>query len=66
MDPLDRPSLNSLIAESVQKLNDAENALRHVILFAFDPALNHSFIEADALIRRAISILMKTLPNRER
>ena len=65
MDTLHRPPpWNSLVAHSLEKLNEAESDLRHIILFAFDPALNHSLIEADAFIRRAISTLRKALPTR--
>jgi hypothetical protein len=66
MDPAHRPlPLDSLVAQSLEKLNEAESALRHIILFSFDPALNHSLIEADAFIRRAIWALKKALPARE-
>jgi|HubBroStandDraft_6_1064221.scaffolds.fasta_scaffold1204006_1 hypothetical protein len=66
MDPAHRPlPLDSLVAESLEKLNEAESGLRHIILFAFDPALSHSLIEADAFIRRAILALKKALPIRE-
>jgi hypothetical protein len=65
MDPLHRPPpWNYLVAQSLDKLNEAGAALRHIILFAFDPALNHSLIEADAFIRRAILTLRKALPTR--
>lgn len=66
MDPLHRPPpWNYLVAQSMEKLNEAESVLRCIILFAFDPALNHSLIEADAFIRRAIATLRKTLPTRD-
>jgi hypothetical protein len=66
MDPAHRPlPLDSLVVQSLEKLNEAQSALRHMILFAFDPALNHSLIEADAFIRRAIGALKKALPTRE-
>jgi hypothetical protein len=66
MDSLHGPlPWNPLVAQSLNKLNEAESALRHVIVFAFDPALSHSLIEADAFIRRAISILREMLPARE-
>ncbi len=65
MDPLHRPPhWNYLVAQSLGKLDEAEQALRHILLLAFDPALNHSLIEADAFIRRAISTLRKVLPTR--
>ena len=67
MDTVPRPvPLNSLVAQSLEKLNEAESALRCIILFALDPTLNHSLIEADAFIRRAISTLTKALPDHER
>lgn len=66
MDPAHRPlPLDSLVAQSLEKLNEAESSLRHIILFAFDPALSHSLIEAEAFIRRAIWALKKALPTRE-
>jgi hypothetical protein len=66
MDPAHRPlPLNLLVAQSLEKLNEAESALRQIILFAFDPALNHSLIEANAFTRRAIWALQKALPTRE-
>lgn len=66
MDPLHRPlPLNSLVAQSLEKLNEAESNLRCIILFALDPGLNHSLIEADAFIRRAISTLTSALPTRD-
>jgi len=65
MDPLRRPpSWNYLVAQSLDKLNEAESTLPRIILFAFDPALNHSLIEADVFIRPAISRLRKALPTR--
>jgi len=66
MDTVPRPvPLNALVAQSLEKLNEAESALRCIILFAIDPTLNHSLIEADAFIRRAISTLQKALPKRD-
>ncbi|MGB9070534.1 MAG: hypothetical protein WCC21_18345 [Candidatus Acidiferrales bacterium] len=66
MDPAHRPlPLDSLVAQSLEKLNEVESGLRHIILFAFDPTLSHSPIEADAFIRRAIWALKKALPTRE-
>ena len=55
---------HSLIALSVEKLKEAENALRHMVLFGRHSDLDHSLIEAGAFIRQAISTLKRTLPKR--
>ena len=66
MDPAHRPPpLSSLVAQSLEKLNEAQSVLRHIILLTFDPALSHLLIEADAFIRRAMGALEKALPTRE-
>jgi hypothetical protein len=66
VDRLDGRSVRYSVEQSLQKLHEAQSALRSIVLFARDPSLDHSLIEAHALIRRAISILKEMLPNRER
>jgi hypothetical protein len=66
MDRLRRsPAWYYLIKRSLERLDEAQNALRHVVLFAYDPKLEHSLIQADAFIRQAISALKGALPTRE-
>ena len=67
MNPLHRSSSwCDLIAQSLDKLTEAENDLRRAVLFEWDSDVDHALIEADAFIRRAISTLKNTLEFRKK
>jgi len=52
-------SAYSLVEQAINKLAQAEDHLREVVLIGTNPGFNHVLFEAEALIRQAVSALRK-------
>jgi hypothetical protein len=59
-------SAYSLVEQAINKLAQAEDHLREVVLIGTNPGFNHVLFEAEALIRQAVSALTRTIPSGEK
>lgn len=52
-------SQNSLVQQALDKLEEAQDAVRRILLFAHEPKLNGVLVEVGNLVGQAASILRK-------
>jgi len=58
-------SAYSLVEQAINKLAQAQDHLREVVLIGTHPGFNHVLFEAEALIRQAVSALRRNIASGE-
>jgi hypothetical protein len=54
-------SAHGLVEQAINKLAQAEDHLRDVVLIGATPEFNHLLFEAETFIRQAVAVLTKTI-----